>query len=255
MNKSVVGIDLGTSAVKVIQRYKDGNVVTSKANYEEISPSGWWSAICEALSQIALEEVEAIGLSSQVGTYIVNGKDVISWNQNAGAEEVAEVRETYKNDVFMREISMPHPALVSYPIPRFKYIKKHFENVEKVCMPKDFICECLTSNWVTDPYSWRGLANLETKKYSEYFLKELGFELNQLPKMIDYKEVAGYTKEIQMGDKVMPAGIPVYVGLNDYYASLLGMGIENAGDAFDISGTSKKPRLWTSANTFKRLSL
>ena len=239
MNKSVVGIDLGTSAVKVIQRYKDGNVVTSKANYDEISPKGWWIAICEALSQIALEDVEAIGLSSQVGTYIVNGKDVISWNQSAGAEEVAEVRETYKIDVFMREISMPHPSLVSYPIPRFKYIKKHFENVEKVCMPKDFICEILTGNWVTDPYSWRGLANLETKKYSEYFLKELGFESSQLPKMIDYKEIAGYTKEIQMGDKVMPAGIPVYVGLNDYYASLLGMGIENAGDAFDISGTSE----------------
>lgn len=239
MNKSVVGIDLGTSAVKVLQRYQDGTAVETRAKYDEISPNGWWKAICEALSQIVLEDVAAIGLSSQVGTYIVNDKDVISWNQAVGAEELVEIKAHYSEDVFMREISMPHPTLVSYPIPRLKHIKKHFENIERICMPKDFICENLTGNWVTDPYSWRGIANLETKKYSEYFLEELGIELSQLPKMMDYTEVAGYTKEISMGDKVLPAGIPVYVGLNDYFASLLGMGIQNIGDAFDISGTSE----------------
>ena len=239
MNKSVIGIDLGTSAVKVLQRYQDGTIVNAKAGYDEISLSGWWNAICEALSQIQLEDVVAIGLSSQVGTYIVNGKDVISWNQPAGTEEMAEVKAAYSNEVFMREISMPHPALASYPIPRLKYIKKHFDKIERICMPKDFICEQMTGNWVTDPYSWRGLANLETKKYSQFFLDEVGVELEWLPKMIDYNEVAGYTKVISVGDKVLPEGIPVYVGLNDYYASLVGMGIRNAGDAFDISGTSE----------------
>lgn len=239
MNKSVIGIDLGTSAVKVYQRYQDGIVVKARASYEEISPEGWWRAICEALSQIDLGHVAAIGISSQVGTYIVNETDVISWNESAGAEELAEVKELYSNDLFMQEISMPHPALVSYPIPRLKYIKKHFEQIESICMPKDFICERMTGNWVTDPYSWRGLANLKTKKYSDFFLNEIGVKLSQLPEMIDYKEIAGFTKKISMGEKVLPEGIPVYVGLNDYYASLVGMGIQNAGDAFDISGTSE----------------
>ena len=239
MNKSVIGIDLGTSSVKVLQRYQDGRIVKAKAGYSEISPKGWWEAICNALSKVELSEVVAIGLSSQVGTYIVNEKNVISWNQKEGTEELGTVLETYGRDTFMKEISMPHPALVSYPIPRLNYIKKQFECVERVCMPKDYICKCLTGNWVTDPYSWRGLANLETKKYSTYFLKELGYELSQLPEMVDYTEVAGCTKEISLNGKVLPEGIPVYVGLNDYYASLLGMGIQNAGEAFDISGTSE----------------
>lgn len=239
MNKSVVGIDLGTSAVKVLQHFDDGKIVKAKAGYEEISPSGWWNAICEALGQIDLEHVAAIGLSSQVGTYIINGEEIISWNHAAGAEEVAEVKSSYSNEVFMREISMPHPTLASYPIPRLKYIKKHFGNIERICMPKDFICEQMTGNWVTDPYSWRGLANLETKKYSQFFLDEVGVELAWLPKMIDYNEIAGFTKTIPMGDKMLPEGIPVYAGLNDYYASLVGMGIQNPGDAFDISGTSE----------------
>ncbi len=231
--KSVVGIDLGTSSVKVIKRYQDGTVEKVKTTYEEISPKGWWDAIGGALSQLNLTDVAAVGLSSQVGTYIVDDEHVISWNEGAGAKELAEVKEAYDTDIFVKEISMPHPNIVSYPIPRLCYIKKRYPEVKRVCQPKDYICQMLTGNWVTDPYSWRGLANLETKEYSEFFFDELGYRKEQLPEMKDYTDVAGYAKTI------FPEGTPVYVGLNDYYASLLGMGIQNEGDMFDISGTSE----------------
>lgn len=231
--KSVIGIDLGTSSVKVIKRYRDGRVEKEKASYRSISPEGWWEAVGKALSELDLADVEAVGLSSQVGTYIVNDEHVISWNTGAGMEELNQIKEAYSKEIFMREISMPHPNIVSYPIPRLSYIKKQFADVKKVCQPKDFLCEKLTGKWVTDPYSWRGLANLETKEYSDFFLKELGYTKEQLPEMKDYIETAGYAKEF------FPEGTPVYVGLNDYYASLLGMDIGKVGDMFDISGTSE----------------
>lgn len=239
MNKSVLGIDLGTSSVKILQKFQDGTIVKSRSGYETISPTGWWMAICQALSELDLEHVEGISLSSQVGTYIVNDKDVISWHSNAGKEEVKEVRAAYDEEVFLREISMVHPNIVSYPIPRLKYIKKHYEAIDSVCQPKDFICEQLTGNRVTDQYSWRGLAKLEKGVYSSFFLKELGADETQLPKMLDYTALAGVTKEIALPGKELPAGIPVYVGLNDYYASLLGMGMQKSGELFDISGTSE----------------
>lgn len=239
MSKSVVGIDLGTSSVKVVQRYADGTIFKVREVYEEICPDAWWKAICKALSQIELEEIDAIGLSSQVGTYIVDDVHVIGWNAAIGAEELAAIKKEYDTECFMREISMPHPNIISYPIPRLRYIKKTYPQFQKVGMPKDFICKQLTGNWVTDPYSWRGLANLEKKTYSSYFLKELDICEEQLPKMLDFTEAAGYTKEISLGEKVLPKGIPVYVGLNDYYAGLLGMGIHKVGDMFDISGTSE----------------
>ena len=170
MNKSILGIDLGTSSVKVLQRYSNGTTIKAKAKYDDISPQSWWNAICKALAKIRLQDVSAIGLTSQVGTYIVNGQDVISWNAGTGAEELSLVKSRYSQDIFLREISMPHPEIVSYPIPRLTYIKNHFSSIERVCMPKDFICEMLTGNFVTDPYSWRGLANLEKKDYSDFFL-------------------------------------------------------------------------------------
>ena len=240
MNKSVIGIDLGTSSVKILQLFQDKTKSISRASYKEISQEGWWGAICRALAKLELETVEAISLSSQVGTYIVNDSEVISWNSGIGKEEVSEIKKKYESEIFLKEISMMHPSIVSYPIPRLKYIKKHFKNIESICQPKDFICEKLTGKRVTDQYSWRGLANLDTKCYSTFFLNDLGIDENVLPEMKDYTSFAGVTKELLLGEgRILKAGIPVYVGLNDYYASLLGMGIRNTGDLFDISGTSE----------------
>ena len=139
--KSVIGIDLGTSSVKVIKRYQDGTLEKAKASYKGINPKAWWEAICNALSQLDLSDVAAVGLSSQVGTYIVDEEYVISWNEGAGAEELKEVMSCYDVETFIKEISMPHPSIVSYPSPRLRYIKKKFPEVKKVGMPKDFICE------------------------------------------------------------------------------------------------------------------
>ena len=237
--KSVLGIDLGTSSVKILQRYADGMITKSKAGYETISSQGWWDAVKKALAQTDLEKVEAIGLSSQVGTYIVDGENVISWNSGIGAKELAWLKETYTAEEFVTEISMPHPDIVSYPLPRLKHIQEQYPDAEKVCQPKDFICEMLTGNYVTDPYSWRGLVNLNTKKYSHKFLREIGFSEEKLPEVIGETDLAGYTRQIDLGGKELPKGIPVYTGMNDYFSALLGMGIQNVGDMFDISGTSE----------------
>lgn len=237
--KSVLGIDLGTSSVKILQRYKDGAVIKQKAAYESLEPAGWWMAVKKALSRLDLKSVEGIGLSSQVGTYIIEDKEVIPWNLGIGAKELAKIKETYSAEEFVKEISMPHPDLVSYPLPRLMYILKEYPRAKKVCQPKDFICEKLTGNYVTDPYSWRGLANLKTKKYSDFFLNELGFLKDALPQITDETDLAGYTGRIDLKGIDLPKGIPVYTGLNDFYSALLGMGIANPGDMFDISGTSE----------------
>ena len=239
MKKCVLGIDLGTSSVKILKKYQDGSVQKLKNIYRETLPLGWWNSILELLEKIDWQEVTAIGLSSQVGTYIVNDKDVIGWNQNVGKEELEWWKEKYPTEKFLEEISMPHPDIISYPLPRLKYIKDHFENVETVCQPKEYILKQLTGEWVTDPYSWRGLANLDRKEYSKFFLDELSIDLEKLPPIKKQDEIAGYTKKIELQYNVLPEGIPVYVGLNDYYAGLLGMGVGSQGQMFDLTGTSE----------------
>lgn len=237
MNRAYVGIDLGTSSVKVLLRHADGSIEKSREKYDEISPEGWWRATVKALSALAYPENVAIGLSSQVGTYIVNDTDVISWNSPVGQGETEKVRAAYSAETFIREISMPHPKIASYPIPRLTYIREKYGDGAKVCQPKDFIGKMLTGAYKTDPYSWRGLANLETKTYSAFFLREVGNP--RLPAMEDYTALLGTVREDICAMTGIPSGTPVCIGLNDFFASLHGMGMQSAGDLFDITGTSE----------------
>lgn len=239
MDKCVLGIDLGTSSVKIVKKYRNGRIEKMKNTYREVLPFGWWNAICELLEQIHWDEVSAIGLSSQVGTYLVDEREVIGWNSSVGKKELDWWKSNYSRQTFMEEISMPHPEIISYPLPRLKYIKEHYENVKKISQPKEYIIEKLTGEWVTDLYSWRGLVNLQKGNYSKFFLRELGMEETMIPPIKAPDVVAGYTKELLLKKNVMPAGIPVYTGLNDYYAGLLGMGIGKVGQAFDVTGTSE----------------
>ena len=50
MNKGFMGIDLGTSSVKIIVKYENGETHKSRVAYDEISPEGWFNAIVKAVS-------------------------------------------------------------------------------------------------------------------------------------------------------------------------------------------------------------
>lgn len=241
--KSVLGIDLGTSSVKILQRYEDGRIQKAKAIYKERNQKGWWQAVKKALSELELKSVEAIGLSSQVGTYLVNDTWVNHWNDGVGEKELTWLKEEISQNEFLEEISMPHPDITSYPLPRLKYSKEHDLQLKKVCQPKDFLCEMLTGNLATDKYSWRGLANLTTGKYSEKLLGLIGISERILPKVLEETACAGLTRRLTLDEdnkrKELPPGIPVFVGMNDFFSGLLGMGICSSGEMFDISGTSE----------------
>lgn len=239
MNKSVLGIDLGTSSVKVMKYNQYGDVTVLGEKYTEISINGWKSALLKVLKKMDLSDVEGIGLSSQVGTYIVNGERIISWNEAKGSEELDEIRKKYATDLFMDEISMPHPAIISYPIPRLLYIKRNFEQICEICQPKEKIMEFLTGNMYTDRYSWRGLCNMKSGDYSEFFLEELEVDKNILPPLRDVFAECGRVSTETAKLTGLNAGIPVFNGLNDFYASLLGMGVTEESQIFDITGTSE----------------
>jgi len=244
--KNILGIDLGTSSVKMI--YHDGEKTYKvKEKYEEISPNGWMSAIKKCTSRLDLKDLRAVGLSSQVGTYLVDFKEVISWNDPEGKDELDEILSSVSREDFIREIGMPHPNIISYPLPRLLYIKRHFPEAKLVCQPKDWLCYTLGGSYSTDKFSWRGLANLCGAGYSQRLLKEFGLEDLALPTLCDpTAPVACVTRR---GSELsgIPEGTAIVVGCNDFFAGLLGMGIINEGDAFDITGTSEHLGLLTAS--------
>ena len=240
MRDGILGIDLGTSGVKVIVT-KNGREQKIREGYESTDPKGWFDAICRATKVLDLSEVRAIGLSSQVGTYIYeteNGVHTVGWRESVGTEEVEQLLNDIPQEVFIKEISMPHPRIISYPLPRISYIKK-YHSVKNICQPKDYLIERLTGKRVTDKFSWRGLANLNTGEYSGELMRHVGIKSEMLPEITEPDSIAGYvTKEASELTGILE-GVPVVTGCNDFFAGLLGMGMIEGGQMFDITGTSE----------------
>ena len=243
-----LGIDMGSSSVKIIRISNDRVLQLEREKYKEISPVGWWNALLIALRKMgSLENIEAIALSSQVGTYIIDTADgrqeVLLWSDAAGTEELETVRRKYSKEQFIDNIRMDHPDLVSYPIPRLLYIRKKYPKAVAVCQLKDYICEKLTGERVTDEWSWRGLSDTETDSYNDFFVKEINPPL--LPPMRPIQDkngvptICGIIKPEVALETGLPIGTKLFCGMNDFFCGLLGMGIFHGGDCFDITGTSE----------------
>ena len=90
MSTYYLGLDLGTSSVKGILRNAAGDSIKGKASYSDKTVTGWKHAIAGMLADMTATlnarggEIGAVALSSQVGTYVVDGKDVIGWQSAAG---------------------------------------------------------------------------------------------------------------------------------------------------------------------------
>lgn len=242
MKKYYVGIDLGTSSLKALAVTKKGECINAKAYYEENTPYGWKKALKQALGELFLHlspsMIAAIGFSSQVGTYVTDSGEVIGWNSSAGKEELDEIKEKISQDEFLKEIDMPHPDIISYPLPRLCYIKKNYPDCKRVVMPKELLIKELTGELATDTFSQRGIANTKSGEYSEALLDKLGldFELAPIKKPTD---LAGYVTEKAENEYGLKKGTKVYLGCNDFFAGLIGMGIAESDKVFDLSGTSE----------------
>ncbi len=239
---TLLGIDLGTSSVKLLLRHPDGRTEKSRAAYEEISPAGWLKALARAAKQLDLSCVDAVGLTSQVGTYIIDDKHVLSWNDPMGLRELQDIKKRFSGEEFLMHIGMDHPDMVSYPLPRLLYIADSFPGFRSVCMPKELLTENLTGSRISDMYSWRGFADLENCRYSPFFsdyLSKQHMDTSALPQLVRPTDLAGHVTHDAASTYGLREGTPVYTGCNDFFAALLGSGIHKSGDMFDITGTSE----------------
>lgn len=240
--KKYLGIDLGTSAVKLLLATPDGNCKRVKCSYRQADISGWYEALKSAVAQLkeqdSLEDLCAIALSAQVGTYITDTGEILSWQSAAGSEELAEIQKAFTQGEWVQHIGMAHPELSSYPLPRLLYIKRHFPQCKAVMMPKELFLKELTGNAVTDVFSWRGLCHPDKLSYSQVPLDRFEISIS-LPSLARPTDLAGTVTAAAAEKYGLPEHIPVYVGCNDFYAGLLGMGIWENGQLFELSGTSE----------------
>lgn len=258
----IAGIDLGTSSLKVILCSRQGQVVgkvsqsydSGSAGEGCVNPTAWWQALKSAFDMLAetvdLKEITAIGLDAQVGTYILypweeeeSSPTTVSWRSGEAEEQLIRLKQRFSKEYFEEHISMPHPDLVSYPAPRILWFEDEmgddFAKIHKLLQPKDYLYYRLTGIFASDPYSWRGLANLTDSSFHPVLLQDLGISEEKLPALHKPTDSPGVLQAEASEFLGLSKNIPVFLGCNDFFASLLGMGILEPGQCFDMTGTSE----------------
>ncbi len=254
-NCLVAGIDVGTSAVKVLCVDAEGTSVKVRVPYDSgLGARVWFEAIKKCFGELAksveLARVEAIAMACQVNTYILFDDDkacdelvVVDWASGEGREQLEDIKKRFSADYFLEHISMPHPDMISYPLPKLAFLRKRFGNdwaqTQKILQPKDYLYYKLTGVFASDAFTWRGLSNIGDSSFHGQLLKDNNIPERYMPVLYSPFSSAGGLLQSAAEELGLSAGIEVYLGCNDFFAGLLGMGVTGPGQYFDVTGTSE----------------
>ena len=248
-----VGIDLGTSGVKVAAVDADGRLVakasapysldTPHPGWAEQDPERWWDATVEAVQRLAGEvdasRVQAIGLSGQMHTLVLldeSGRPTrpaISWADTRTEEQVRRFHEHVPRETLVDVLG--NPPATGFTAPSLMWVKEHdaraYRSAAKVCLVKDYVRLRLTGAWATDPSDASATLLFDTfrREWSDEVLDALELDGALLPPVRESGDVAGELIREAAASLGLPRGTPVMTGAGDQAAAATGCGLVDPG--------------------------
>ena len=257
-----IGIDLGTSAVKLLLVDADGKVCNSvtkeyplsfpRPGWSEQKPEDWWRAVTEGLRELlkgvdALQ-VKGIGCGGQMhGLVALDENDAvirpaILWNDGRTAEETE-----WLNTVIGKEklsALTANIAFAGFTAPKILWMKKHepekFARIRRIMLPKDYINYCLTGVHACDYSDASGmlLLDVQHKCWSKEMLEICSVIEEQMPKLFESYEVIGTVLPGIAALLGISAETKVVAGAGDNAAAAVGTGVVGEGGCNISLGTS-----------------
>lgn len=263
LNPRLLGIDLGTSSVKVTAVSATGVVLAStKARYGhtddgvrfEQDAEQLWQALVDAVQQLGsklpLKDVAAVGLVGQCPSLIwvdSAGKPLLpmmGWRDVRAAGHVGRVSELTPESWQLRRLRYHLPVAPGFtPVRLSWFAAERPDIVEQACAIlsiKDFAVLRLTGEVVTDAISARGLCDGLTGEVAVDLLDALGIDKALVPPVRPPWTTAGHLLPAVADATGLPSRIPVTVGWGDLFGSMLAIKALGGLDRdFDITGTAE----------------
>lgn len=257
MSGGWLGLDIGTSSLKALLVSDDGTpTARASVTYEgvrsvrdgiaEQDPRVWIDAARRAIAQCldGRAAPEGIGLTGQVPTLVLLDEDgepvrsAMTWQDSRAADQAARLKGEFGPSRAHLGVDLPWSA--AHLPAKLAWIAEHEpENVARThtaLQPKDFLGAALTGSTATDPWSAKGMINIEHRAPAEAVLAACGWTPAICPPIVDAGMSRGETRPNDLG---LPAGIPVSVGWSDALASMLAVGAFSQRMAFILTGTSE----------------
>ena len=257
-----IGVDLGTSAVKLLLMDEKGSIkkIVSKEyplafprpGWSEQSPEDWYTqtmaGLKELIAEIRGDEVAGMGVGGQMhGLVALDEEDrpirpAILWNDARTAEEVTYLNEEIGTDKLLGYTG--NIAFAGFTVPKILWMKKqepdNFDKIRKIMLPKDYLVYRLSGSFVTDYSDASGmlLLDVEHKAWSKEMLELCGINERQLPELHDSFEKVGTLRPEVASELGLPESVILAAGAGDNAAAAVGTGTVGVGRCNISLGTS-----------------
>lgn len=246
-----IGIDLGTSSVKVVALDARGaELAVSQVHYPisrpkpqwaEQDPAEWWAATCRGIREITADQgswrVAAVGLSGQMhGLTLVDGagavvRPAITWSDARSDVEVASW--SAKMDLSRVEAIAGMPIATGMMATSLAWLKGHepeaLLRAKAALLPKDYLRFRLTDSLGTEPTDAAGTLMFDIRRgcASTEIADALGLDVDLFPPLGETLSIAGVVSVVAARDTGLPAGTPVAFGGSDQAMAALALGLED----------------------------
>lgn len=257
-----IGIDLGTSAVKLLLMDGNGkvcNIVSkeypiyfSQPGWSEQKPEDWYDqtmiGLKELIKDVDKSQVAGISFGGQMhGLVILDENDevirpALLWNDGRTKEEC-----DYLNEVIGKETLSKYTANISFTgftAPKILWVKnkepKNFAKIKKIMLPKDYIAYKLSGVHCTDVSDASGMLIFDVKNrcWSKEMIDICGIKEEQLARVYESYEVVGNVTDEIAKELEIPNTVKVVAGAGDNAAAAIGTGTVGDGRCNISLGTS-----------------
>ncbi len=257
-----IGIDLGTSAVKLLLVDEAGAILRTvtkeyplcfpQPGWSEQNCEDWWNAcltgIPELLRGFDASAVAGIGAGGQMhGLVALDADDrvirpAILWNDGRTAEEVDYLNETVGREKLSALTA--NIAFAGFTAPKLLWMRRHepenFARIARIMLPKDYVNYRLTGVHSCDYSDASGMLLLDVahKRWSKEMLELCGVSEAQMPKLFESYEVVGTLTKESAAALGLNESVRVVAGAGDNAAAAVGTGTVGAGGCNISLGTS-----------------
>lgn len=257
-----IGIDLGTSAVKLLLMNETGSIlkIVSKEyplyfpqpGWSEQKPQDWWEQTVAGVKELTVDcdksQIAGLSFGGQMhGLVILDKEDQIIrpallWNDGRTSKETDYLNEQIGKDKLSEYTA--NIAFTGFTAPKILWIKnKEPENFARICkimLPKDYLAYKMTGIHCTDTSDASGMLTFDVKNrcWSKEMLDICGIREEQLAKVYESYDIVGTLTSAASEELGLPENVKVIAGAGDNAAAAVGTGTVANGSCNISLGTS-----------------